>query len=138
MTKIYSTLIAAVMMAAGLVAFGTGPANAACPYSGCVPTKTAIEAPGKVVSGSRAKICVRVSTDGNGQPKGTVSVKVARNNGGFSFSDAKKYDSSKACFTTPKLKKKGKYSIAAHFVKKPGSRWKNSSDSDNFRVVRRR
>lgn len=138
MTKFYSTLIAAVMMAAGLVAFGTSPANAACPYSGCIPTSTVINAPHRVHKGDRAKICIHVGTDGNGQPKGRVTITVVRGKGGFEFTDSKKYDDSKECFKTPKLRKKGNYIIKARFDKKPGSRWKDSDNRAEFRVVRRR
>lgn len=136
MTKLFSALIAAVMMAAGLVAFAASPASADCPYSGCVPTSTFIKAPKEVDKGDRAKICIHVGTDGNGQPKGTVSITVVRSKGDFRFVDSKTYNDWNECFKTPELRLRGNYVIKARFDKKPGSRWKDSDNRDEFQVVR--
>lgn len=137
MAKLFSTLITAVMMAAGLVAAGATTANAACPYSGCVATSTFIKAPSEVTKGDRAKICIHVGTDGNGQPKGTVTITVVRGKGGFEFTDSKKYNDWNECFRTPELTMRGNYVIKARFDKKPDSRWRDSDNRDEFRVVRR-
>ena len=137
MKKLLGALVAAVMMAAGLVTFAMSPANAACPYSGCVPTYTHINAPSPVEKGSRNRICVRVTTDGNGTPKGQVSINVVRSNGGFRFVDSKEYTGDRECFRTPVLEKIGKYVVEAKFDRKPGSRWQDSDNRESFRVVRR-
>ena len=137
MKKLFGALVAAVMMAAGLVTFAMSPASAACPYSGCVPTSTTIIGPGQVEKGSRARICVRVdAASGNADPKGQVSINVVRSNGGFRFVDSKEYSGGRECFRTPVLEKIGKYVIEAKFDKKPGSRWLDSDNRDSFRVVR--
>lgn len=137
MKKMISALFAAVMMAGGLVAFAASPASAACPYGGCIATSTFIDAPEEVEKGDTAKICVRVGTDGNGTAKGTVTVTVVRGKGDFKFTDSKKYNDRRECFTTPKLTMKGNYVIKARFDKKPGSRWKDSDNRDEFQVVGR-
>ena len=137
MKKFLGVVIAAVMLAGGLVTFAMSPASAACPYSGCVPTYTFIDNPNKVKRGQKAKICVRVGSDGNGRPVGSVSIRVVRSTGGFRYLDNKKYNDWKECFTTPKLKKRGKYVIRARFDRNPNSRWQDSGTVSNFRVVRR-
>ena len=53
MRKILGALVVAVMMAASLVAFSGSPAQAACPYTGCIRTSTHATAPAKVHKGDR-------------------------------------------------------------------------------------
>lgn len=137
MKKFVVGLIAALMVAAGLVAVSGASASAkACPYGGCLPTYTFIDAPAKVARHHKATICVRVGSQGNGHPKGKVTVKVVRSNGGFKFVDTKRYSGGRECFTTPKLHKRGDYNVNAIFDRKPGSRWQDSDQHAEFRVVR--
>ena len=141
MKKFVVGLIAALMMAAGLVAVSGASANAkACGTYGsdCFRTYSHVYAPDKVVRHHRATICVKVTTQGNGTPKGRVTVKVVRANGGFKWVDTKPYNGGKVCFTTPKLHKLGGYVIAETFDRKPGSRWKDSDNRAGFTVVRNR
>ncbi len=139
MKKFLVGLIAALMVAAGFVAFSGTAANAkACPYGGCLPTYTFIDAPNKVVKNHRARICVRVGSQGNGAPKGKVTIRVVRSTGGYRFIDTKSYEGGNKCFTTTKLRKLGDYSVKAIFDRKPGSRWQDSDNFDEFQVVRHR
>ena len=136
MKKLFGVLVAAVMLAGGLVAFAMSPASAACPYTGCAATYTTIIAPDRVERGSRARICVRVTTDGNATPKGRVTLAVIRSRGGFRYTDNKAYDAPRTCFRTPRLRKLGRYVISAKFDRKPGSGFRDSDNRDVFRVVR--
>ena len=137
MQKFIASLIAAFLMAAGLVAFSGTSATAACPYTGCIKTYTKIDAPAKVKRGNRAKIGVRITTAGNGTAKGRVTISVKRKTGGYHFVDSKKYTGDKVWFRTSKLQKRGKYIILATFDRKPESAFKDSDNTDAFRVVRR-
>jgi hypothetical protein len=138
MKKIFAGLFTAILLAAGLVAFsGSAQAAPECPYSGCVHTGTKADSPGQVKQGHRADFCVRVTTDGNGRPRGTVEVTVKRESGGFKWSNGRGYNDAKECFTTPKLTQRGAYTIHAQFVGKDGSGFRNSNDDANFKVVKR-
>jgi len=137
MQKFIASLVAAFMMAAGLVAFSGSSATAACPYTGCIKTYTKIDAPAHVKRGNRAKIGVRITTAGNGTAKGRVTLSVKKKTGGYHFIDNKKYTGGKIWFTTTKLRKLGKYVVLATFDRKPESAFKDSDNTDAFRVVRR-
>jgi hypothetical protein len=139
MKKIFAGLFVAVLLATGLVAVSGNAAQAReCPYTGCVQTNTQIDAPNRVRRGDNARICIHVGTDGNGQPKGQVTVTVVRGKGDFKYTDSKKYNDFKECFTTPDLKKLGNYVIKARFDSKPGSAYKDSDNRDEFEVVKKR
>ena len=136
MRKILGALVVAVMMAASLVAFSGSTAQAACPYTGCIQTRTHATAPGAVHKGDRAKVKVKVTAHGNSHPKGRVMIKITRRGGGYSFVDVAPYSGGKLVFKTGHLKKKGKYIVTVFFKKNPGSRWLSSADSTSFRVKR--
>lgn len=136
MKKTFVGLFSAALMGAGLVGVSAGPADAACPYTGCVDTYTRIFAPDTVERGHTARICTKVTTGGNGRPKGRVTLGVQRSRGGFHFTDTKPYEAPRTCFTTPKLGKLGKYVINMRFDRRPGSGFKDSDQTDGFRVVR--
>ena len=137
MKKYFAGLIAALMMAAGLVSFTQSTATAACPYTGCVVTSTDINGVHHVKRHHRQTFNVKVTTAGNGAPRGRVTVKVKLNKGGFSYIDSHKYNGGKEFFTTPKLHKRGKYTITAIFDRKAGSKWTDSDNTAAFRVGRR-
>lgn len=137
MKKLFAVMCAAVLMTAGLATFAMSPASAACPYSGCIDTATRINAPEEVERGDRARICLRITSEGNARPRGTVVLTVVRSKGEFKFTDAKVYNEDRECFRTPRLTKRGNYVIKARFERKPGSRWQDSDNADEFRVVRR-
>jgi hypothetical protein len=135
MRRLLSAILASILITAGLVALLGSPAEAACPYTGCIDTDTHIDAPDTVRQGSRARIDVLVTADGNVEPKGQVTVEVRRSNGDFWWIDSEKYRGDEVRFTTPQLTKKGKYVIEARFDRKPGSRWADSDHVETFRVV---
>jgi hypothetical protein len=138
MKKIFAGLFVAILFAAGLVAF-SGSAQAApdCPYTGCIKTDTHVDSPGKVKQGKRAEVCVRVTSDGDGRPKGTVSVEISRDKGGYSFSNGRRYNDNKECFTTGKLDQLGDYSVKAHFEANDNSPYKNSNNTASFKVTKK-
>ena len=136
MKKIVAGVFASSMLAAGLVGGSTGSAVAAEPYPGSVKTFTQVSAPDELDRGDRARICVKVTSNGNGRPEGKVTIRVIRSKGGFKFVDLEKYDGGKVCFRTPKLKMRGNYIVKAIFDRKAGSVWKDSDNRTEFRVVR--
>ena len=131
-----TALVALVAPTAPVIA---GPASAAdCPaYSGCPLTYTLIKAPATVERGERARIKVKVGSDGNFAPQGRVTLVVVRAMGGFKWEDNKKYRGKPVAFRTPTLTKRGKYVVKARFDAKPGSIAKDSDNRARFRVVRR-
>lgn len=134
MKKLFAGIIAGIMMAAGLVAFTGTAANADCDgYGACPPSTTRISAPDRVRQRTRATIGVRVTS--SRVPRGQVRVVVSRNAGGFRWVDTKAYSGEKVFFRTPRLRKRGGYTITARFTTERQMR--HSSDTDSFRVVRR-
>jgi hypothetical protein len=135
--KLIASLISAFLMVAGLVAFTQSSATAACPYTGCVGTYTRIKAPDTVKRGDRLNFRVNVTTAGNGEPKGRVTIRVVRSDGDYRFTDSKKFTGDAVKFTTTQLPKRGKYIIRAVFDRKAGSGFRDSDNTEAFRVVRR-
>ena len=136
MKKYFAGLLATLMMVAGLVAFSGGNATAA-PYAGTVKTFTRIDAPNKVKRTHSARIGVRVTSDGNREPKGRVTITVTRSRSGYHFKDSVAYRGDKVYFRTTKLRKLGKYVVRVKFDRKPGSVFTDSDNTDSFKVVRR-
>jgi len=132
--KIVSGLIAVFMVAAALVAF-SGSANAASPYGNTIPTYTHINAPGKVKVHHKARICVRVTSDGNGTPHGHITVRAVKRNGADRYISTKYYRGGTKCFVTTPLKR-GKYSVKASFDRKAHSRFQDSDQRTSLRVTR--
>lgn len=133
MKKLLFGLFAALMMATGLVGVSAGGAQAACPYTGCVDTTTSANGPSRVTKGEAAEFCVRVGTGGEGRPRGTVTMNIARVKGHFAYTATKPYHG-KRCFGTPALNKLGFYRVRFHFEGKGA--YGNSNDWTNFRVRR--
>lgn len=138
MKRALSQIAVIVMLGGGLVAVTGGAAEAACPYTGCVPTRTRVNvANAPVVQGEKAKVCIQVVTSGSGVPRGHAKVSVRRNVGGFFWVDTKRYPGKRTCFTTPNLRRAGKYAVRASFYAAPGSVFGNSSNVTALHVRRR-
>lgn len=73
MKKILAALIAAFMISAGLVAAAGSPAQAACPYTGCVKTTTVSNAK-QIKKTRKVAVAFKVTAQGNAKPKGKVKV----------------------------------------------------------------
>lgn len=140
MKKIVVGLLATIMMAAGLVV-GSGVSAVAqgCPYGGCPTAYTYIDAPDRVVRDHRATICVKMGSQGNAeQPRGKITLRVTRAEGGYRLLRVEHYPGHEICFRTTKLRKLGDYLIKATFDRKPGTRWHDSDNHAEFRVVKHR
>ena len=134
MKRLIVGLISALLMTAGLVGVSQVPASA-CPYTGCVPTTTRVTVPNAPVArGTRAKVCVRVTTPGSGVPQGRVTATVLGNNG-WMWSATKKYRGGQICFTSRKIKRAGEYSARGIFSPFSSSPFGSSRGSKSFRVV---
>lgn len=135
MKKLFAGLVASIMMA-GLVSGLTVSSASAEPYPGSVPTFCKIGGPDVVQKGDRARFWVKVDSDANGTPRGHVTLRVNRLNGGYSFMDVKAYDGGRVYFTTDPLKQIGKYQARARFDGKAGSKWADCNNVQTFKVVR--
>lgn len=136
MKRLMIGIAATTLLGGGLVATSAETAQAACPYTGCVPTSLTIQIPNApVAKGGKAKICIKVSTSGSGQPKGRVNVAVRKRSGGPVFADSKKYEG-KTCFRTGKLRGPGKYLVRAVYQASASGAFGDSSNSAAFRVVK--
>ena len=133
------TYVVALALAASSGLVVRSPASAApCdnPYTSGFASHPHINAPSPVERGERARIVVRVATDGNVEPTGRVVLTVVRSSGGFSWKQAKKYQGGKLRFRTPALKRAGKYVVAARFDADPAPCVHDSDARESFRVTR--
>ena len=141
MKKMIAGLFTAVLMAAGLVGVSEGSASADCgAYSGCVDTRTTVHGPFEdVFRHNVARIRVRVHPIGsNVQPLGNVQVIVRRvRDGAVYYRETKAYEGGKLVFISPKLHKRGKYTVLARYKPRAGSVFNSSQGTDTFRVVSR-
>lgn len=121
MKKFLSSLIAALLMAAGLVAFSGQSAQAACGdrYTPCVATKTKAKA--KPVEATKKPVVeVQISANGNVKPIGVVEIKIGDKTYEFN------YKGGKLDAKLPKLKP-GKYKITVTFVPAAVGNFKEST-----------
>lgn len=137
MKRLLIGIATATLLGGGLAAVSAETANAACPYTGCVPTNTTVTVPNApVAKGGKAKICVKVATSGSGKARGQVNVSVKKRSGtGLVFTDSKKYEG-KTCFRTGPLTKPGKYIVRASFQASSKSPFGDSDNSTVFRVTK--
>lgn len=130
MKKIIIGLFTAALMSAGLVA-AAGTGAQAVDYPGTVATTTKASAPNAVKRGSKVAIKVAVRS-GNAAPSGKVTVTVKGK--GFSFSKTVRYVDGKIVVNSSKLKKAGTYKVIVKFDAEANSVFKNSKDTDTFKV----
>lgn len=128
MKKFLSGLIAALVMAAGLVAFSGQSAQAACgdQYTPCVATKTKPKAK-PVDSGKKPVVEVQVTANGNVKPIGVVVITV--NGKKYEFN----YKGGKLDAKLPKLKP-GKYKVKVEFVPAAVGNFEGSSKTVTLTV----
>jgi len=131
MKKLLTAIVATALMSLGLVAAVEAPAQAACPYSACIPTTTKASHP-KTISGTTITIGVRVKAAGSGTPTGTVRVGVKKYNGTFKAVQTKAYTGGKVSFDFSGLVKKGKYRVVAKFFPATSSVYLPSKSRTNF------
>ena len=127
MKKLIVGLLAAFLMTTGLVAFTSSTATAACPYTGCIATKTIAS---DKVTRNKVVVKVRVKPVGsNGTPKGLVKLKVK----GPEFASTTKGIRGSTSLSIGKLKP-GKYTYTVSYVPSGGSVFKKSSTTGSFRI----
>ena len=136
MKKLIAAIFAAVLMTAGLVSFTSAPATAACPYTGCVRTDTEVSGPNVLNRGTKPRLTLTVTTNGNAKPRGWVRLVIRRNAGGFSTVRNVYYGGETKVVIGPELNKLGTYTVAARFTPADGSAFKPSFDRKNIRVKR--
>ena len=134
MKKMLAAVIATVMMTFGLVATVSTPAQAACPYSSCIPTTTTPKAKPSVRKnkGIRIKVTVTPQT-GTGTPVGQVRVRVKKKNGGYLKVKTVAYNGGKIRVPFKGLKV-GNYVARARFIPGPTSVYLPSKGKTTFNV----
>ena len=131
MKKTLVTILATVLMSLGLLAAVEAPAQAACPYSACIPTKTKATHPASI-SGTSITVKVKVTAAGSGKPTGTVRVGIKKYNGTFKVVQTKPYNGGKVSFSFSGLAKKGKYRVVAKFIPGASSVYQSSKSRTTF------
>lgn len=132
MKKLFLSILATAMVALGLVATVEAPAQAACPYSACIDTKTKANHK-KQITGSSITVKVKVKpASGSGTPQGTVKVSVKKYNGTYLEVQTLPYSGGKVSFTFKGLSKKGKYRVIAKFQPGASSVYKASKVKQTF------
>ena len=133
MKRLIIGLISVVLMAVGLVGVSES-AHAVCPYTGCVKTRTHVSVPNAPVrKGHKATVCVRVSTNGNGTPRGRVTATVK--GPGLHWSRTRQYTGGTICFTTRKITKRGHYSARGIYSPYQSTPFRSSRGGAGFNVV---
>ena len=122
-------VLAAVMVAAGLVATSEVTASAA-PYPGTVKTSTSAVGLGPFKG--KVKIYVRVISD-SGKPKGTLNFTLVNRKSGKTVSFNRQYDGSAHTYKQGDVKK-GRYTVLVTFVPPDGSKWKPSTTKTRVTV----
>jgi hypothetical protein len=135
--KIAVSVLAALLMAVGLVTLTTTPASAVCSsYAGCVDTRTVASGPKVVARKKRAQLCGTTTAVGSTvKPSGNMQFVLTRNRGGRATSKVVPYYGGKICITSRKLKKRGGYTVQVTFVPLNGSLFNPSSGSHGFDVA---
>lgn len=115
MKKFLSGMIAALLMAAGLVAFSGQSAQAACTpdaYTECPAVAVSTKGSSKTIKpNKKPKIVVQVKAQGV-KPQGSVTITIKGKNGSASKTVTVK--NGKVTYTGPKLKK-GTYKVTISF-----------------------
>ena len=141
MKKFLSGLIAALLMAAGLVAISGHSAQAArgCTnqYVPCQSTKVKASGAKTVNAGKPAKVQVKVSAIGNVKPSGKVTIKVT-GPGGFSKTIKVTVKNGKVDANLGKLTKAGKYKVSLNFAGDEGFRDSKSSTTITVKKKKKR
>jgi hypothetical protein len=136
MKKLIVGLLASFLVAAGLVAFSSTPATAACPYTACIATSTKVSVPAQVKVRRNATVSIRVAParSGNAAVRGSLAVTVKRVGGGYTKVIRASYTGSTKRVRTPRLNKKGRYNVTVRFTPARNSIYKASTGRDSFRV----
>ncbi len=129
-------ILTAILMVAGLAVVEAPSASAACPYQGCVSTKTSLKGPVTFRKGTTGLYSASVkSRRSNLKPKGTFVFKVTGlgNRKNFFYKQKKDVNNGTKFFRTPRMPR-GKYVIKLRFIKKNNSAFYNSGDAIRIRV----
>ena len=138
MKKLIAVLATAALMTLGLVGFSGTPAQSAdCPYTGCIDTNTNIRGPLSVARHQRATFKISVLVHGNARPRGSIRFTIARNKGGFSHTRVVPYRGKRTRITTPRLHRKGGYTVVARYRPAANAPFEGSGDRVALRVRKR-
>ena len=133
MKKLFVGLLAAFMMVAGLVAVSSTSATAApprCGYQGCVPTESAPNPKPKPAK-NKARINIRVASQGNAVPRGKVKIVITSPNG-TKRTIIVNYPAKK--FAIFNNLRKGRYTVRTTFIPGQNTRFARSTETANFRI----
>jgi hypothetical protein len=141
MKKLIIGLFAALLMATGFVSFTSTSASAACPYTGCIDTDVKIiSSSDSIDRGTAPSFKVKVTTDGNPKPKGTIKIVCTKpktkRSGARYASVSYDYNGGTKTFDGPVLRKVGRWTCTVKFIPNGGSVYARSSSSTKVRVHR--
>ena len=136
MTKLISGLIAAVMTAAGLVAFSGSTAQADPPYPGTVPTYCSASSMHPTKVHNKPRVRFRAWTAGNGVPRGTVRFRVWRKGNVVRTSYRWYHGPGVQRYRLARLHRPGRYRVVAR-INPRNDKYQNCSHSFPHRVKRR-
>jgi hypothetical protein len=138
MKKLFAAIIAGALLSFGLVATTTTTASAACPYTACTATASAIKTKPKVQLGRKGKVLFRTVSLGNVPPSGSVLITIKRKGGGFTVTRQISYTGGTVRLNTKKLRRLGTYTVRAVFSPPPNSIFLSSAATSTFKVKRAR
>lgn len=132
MKKTMIGLVLSALMGLGLVSVSTGTADAiTCPYSGCVATKSSLDNPRTVKSGSRITFRVAVTPkSGVGYPQGKVTLRCS--GPGHVHKKVRSYNGEPRAITMH-FTAKGTWGCTLNFAS--AKKWRASGAASSFRVV---
>ncbi len=136
MKKMFAAIVATVMMTFGLVATTATPAQADCPYTSCIPTKTKPKVKKVVPVGTKVTVCAKVKPIGsNATPVGRLKINVRQKNGQIIKKQFVAYNGGNVCIQTPKLTVKGQYALRVKYKPAANSVFIKSSGIKKFIAV---
>ena len=138
MKKLFLGLLAAMLMAAGLVAsVGSSPAQAACPYTGCFETKTGLTVTPERDGPARRTFTATVRPVGTPQrPDGVFVFRFKRVGGGAQFA-TRSIKQGASVTLTRVFKVPGKYNVRVTYVAGENSPFKDSRSTNRQFTVKR-
>jgi hypothetical protein len=133
MKKLLVSLVAAAPLALGLVGISSSPAQADCPYTGCIRTETTmLSGPTDIERGTAPTYKIGVEPKaGSGTVHGTVVIKCHRD--GFrAKTGTGMLDNGKTTIGMPRFKRPGNWDCTARYIRH--GKFLGSSTSWNLHV----
>lgn len=137
MKKLIVLATSLLLAALGLVGVSGSAAQAKdCPYTGCFDTRTQIFGKSVWPPGSRPRMKVKVTTNGNAVPRGRIVMRVKKNDGSYWRQSSARYFGEPRFVRFPRVDGPGRYTLTAIFKAGDDRPFRSSRDSKSIRVER--